>query len=150
MNNTVDFLALLARIDFVERYGSICKAHSSFSNSMKGSDKNKILEVLRELDSDVKYVAKDKMFFFQENVEDFLVRIGLVIKNGIVEAFVFILQEDNWLFHGRFDGVAGRILNGFKEEFKLPRYATYLELKDILAEIFEIFMDIKKELRLQV
>lgn len=148
MNSTVDFLALLERIDFVERYGSICKAHSSFSNSMKGSDKNKILEVLREFDSDVKYVAKDKMFFFQEKVEDFLVRIGLVIKNGIVEAFVFILQEDNWLFHGRFDGVAGRILDGFKKEFKLPRYATYLELKDIIDGIFKIFIDVKRELKL--
>ncbi|MEN0035872.1 MAG: hypothetical protein AAGC78_02340 [Cellvibrio sp.] len=149
MNNSVDFLALLERVRFVERYGNICKLHSDFSESMSGGDKDKFLEILRVFDPDVKYVAKEKIFFSQANVDGFLVKIGLVLKNGIVEVFVFFIQDDNWLFHGRFDSVAGKILTGFKEKFKLPRYSSYLELKDILAEIFEIFMDIKKELRSQ-
>lgn len=117
---------------------------------MSGNDKNQFLEVLKEFDPCVKYVAKEKIFFSQSNVDDFLVKIGLVLKDGIVEVFIFFIKGDDWLFHGRFDGISNKIVAGFKGKFKLPRYSSYVELKDILAEVFEIFLDVKKELRLQL
>ncbi|WP_039913533.1 hypothetical protein [Cellvibrio mixtus] len=150
MSNFIDFLAILERVKFSERYGKICDEHSNFSESMSGSDKNKFLEILKEFDSEVKYVAKEKIFFCQSDFDCFLLRIGFVLKDGIVEAFIFLIKDDNWLFYGRFDGVAKKIFADFKAKVNVPMYSNYYELKCIIGDLFEIFFDIKAEITQEI
>ena len=150
MSNSIDFLALLERVNFPERYRRICDDHSNFSESMSGGDKNIFLEILKEFDSEIKYIAKEKIYFCQSDFDGLLLKIGFVLKDGAVEAFIFFIKGDCWLLYGRFDGVAKKVFPEFKAKVNIPLYSNHAELKSIIATLFEVFFDIKKELAQEI
>lgn len=138
--------SVLRNINFVSRYQEICAAHNDFDSSMSGSDKKMYMEKLKSLDDSVTYISKDKMFKIPFEFESSSLDLGLSLKQGVVEARLFYIKNEEWLIYNRFDFLAEELDPSFdRDKYNIPSYKTESELEEILREIFSIYEDIKRE-----
>lgn len=139
--------AVFRKIDFVNRYKSICEKHNDFENSMSGNQSKVYANILQKIDKSVSYISKDKAFISTVPVGEFTLELVLTLHNGLVEAHLNYIKGDDWLMYNRLDGYAEELDSNFNRElYNIPKYTSLEELEEILKEIFSIYEDIKKEL----
>lgn len=136
---------LFKKINFVSRYQSICRQYNNFDNRLDTSNKKMYLEKIKLFDKSVIYHTKDKMFQIDFKYKSSSLNLGLSLHNGIVEARLFYIKNEEWLLFNRFDFICDELQKGFREKFNIPKYSSEKELEDILKEIFSIYEDLKKE-----
>lgn len=144
----MDIIKIYKGIDFVNRYKSICEKHDDFSNRMEGNRAVLYEEILNRLHIKYKYFKKDSFFKLEDHIKDFKINLHFVLKNGIVEAFIYIEKGDDYLKpNGRFDFIPEELGVDFNRKiFNLPKYINENELEEIIKEILSIYEDFKSEL----
>jgi hypothetical protein len=128
----MDFPSILAKIDFVKRY--------------TGSNKKLYLEILKKLDNSFLYLSQDRMFKIDFKYNSISLDLGLVVKDGLIEPFLFYIVDGEAQVYNRFDGLAEELQTGFRDRYTIPMYKDEIELEEILRLIFSIYQDIKNEL----
>jgi len=142
--------SVFRKIDFVNRYKSICKKYNDFENSMSGNQSKVYANILQKIDKPVSYISKDKSFISTFPVGEFTLELVLTLNNGHVQAHLNYIKGDDWLMYNRLDGYAEELDSNFNRElYNIPKYTSLEELEEILKEIFSIYEDIKKELQNQ-
>lgn len=58
----MDFPSILAKIEFVKRYESICATHNNFEERMRGSNNKLYLKILKKFEDAVVYLSPDRIF----------------------------------------------------------------------------------------
>lgn len=145
MSDYIDFKAVLVKIDFVSKYEKICTQYNDFDSSMRGSNKDEFLKIVKKYDDKSKYIAKDRIFMSEYSVGDYYVRMGLELKDGLVQAFMFFINDEDWLLYGRLDELANQLMPSCKGQFSIPFYKNYGELDLIVNDLFLIYRNIKDE-----
>lgn len=135
--------AVFKNVNFVNRYQNICEEYNDFENGLRGNKKKMYLEVLKKIDDTVFYHPKDKMFQVDFKYKKYSLNLGLSIHDGIVEARIFYLEDEEWLIYNRFDFIAEQLKEGFRSQFTNPKYTSKEELEIILKDIFGIYEDCK-------
>lgn len=131
-------------INFTERYQSICENHNDFENSMSGNYRKAYSDIIRKINSSAHYRSKDKMFQVNFSYNEHSLNLGLSVDNGLVEARLFYIKEDEWLIYNRFDFISEELDSNFNREiYNNPKYSTLEELEDILRDIFRLYEDFK-------
>ena len=142
----MSFYSILTKIDFVKRYTDVCASHCNFEGSMRGSNKKLYLEILKKLDNSFLYLSQDRMFKMDFKYNSISLDLGLVVKDGLIEPFLFYIVDGEAQVYNRFDGLAEELQAGFRDRYTIPMYKDEIELEEILRSIFSIYQDVKKEL----
>ncbi|WP_339660905.1 hypothetical protein [uncultured Polaribacter sp.] len=84
----------LIKVNFSEKYASICNAYKDFENGKK-IFKKQIDTVIESNNFDLEYNSKDKVYYKDYILNKFLLRFSFKIKDGMVELFYFITDKSN-------------------------------------------------------
>jgi len=144
----MDLSYIFKEINFVRRYTKLCNDFNDFENRLSGNKRGIYDNIIQNLGYKVKYFKNGNFYQISSQFNKFLFNLNLVLKDGAVEALIYITFDGNeCLPKGRFDFIPERIGIAFdKENISLPLYRNDLELEEILKEIFSIYKDIKKAL----
>jgi len=148
MNKTKPIVAEYMKIDFINRYKSLCVKYNDYDNSLRGNWTEIYSSVFCELGYNVKYFKRETFYRFEEKLKDYRFVLQFVLKEGLVEAMIHPERNNTFCVpDGRFDFVAKEIDDSFdRRKYTLPDYTSKEELKLILKEIFSIYEDLKTEL----
>ncbi len=139
--------SIFKEIGFVSRYKKLCIKHNDFDNRLRANNNKIFLEKLKTIDNSVVYLSKDKMFKIYFPHDNYSLDLGISVKNGLVEVFLFYIKDEEWLLYNRFDGYAEELDETFDREIhNIPKYTSEKELEVILKEVFSIYEDMKKEI----
>ena len=122
--------SVLKEIDFVIRYKKVCEYHDDFENSMRGNHKKEVLQILEKYDSDIQYIAKERVFKTVFNSSNgYQLELILTVRDGLVEAHLNFLKGQDWLSFNRLDGHAENVDSNFdREKFNIPKYCSLEEI----------------------
>jgi len=137
--------SIFKKTDFVNRYQKICADHRDFENGLRGNNSKMYLKMLRLIDDSVIYHAKDRMFQIDFKYQQIALNLGLKLHNGLVDARLFYIDNNEWLINNRFDFIAEKLKEGFRNNFTIPSYTSEDELEIVLKELFIIYEDLKAE-----
>ena len=137
--------SLFKKVNFISRYQKICVKHNSFKNRLDRADKKLYSEKIKIYDKSFVYHSRDKMFQVDFRHQAISLNMGLSLHNGMVEARLFYIKDEEWLLFNRFDFICDELQNGFRDEYNIPKYSSEEELEEILKDIFSIYEDLKKE-----
>lgn len=138
---------VLEKIDFVSRYQSICEKHYDFDNRMRDSTKQIQKEVLDKFGYKYKYISNGSFYQIKEQENNITFQLHLVLKRGIVETLLFIIEEGKTVEpQGRIDFFPEDLgITYDRMKYGLPKYCSEEELREILADLFSIYEDLKTE-----
>ena len=120
---------VLEKIDFVERYLSLCTKHSDRENNIKDKSLKEIGELLNNI---------NVSFDFQFNIIPY---------TGALQ-FVWSVKQNEQMLKlswGIWESILEEMLNKSFEIRPRPYYSNYEELEEILTEAFAIYEDFKTE-----
>ncbi|WP_282056836.1 hypothetical protein [Maribacter luteus] len=138
---------IFEKIDFVNRYRSICEKYNDFDNSMDGNNRVLTQRVLDLYKYKNKYFSNGSFYQIKEEFEDVEFILNLVLKQGIVETLLYIKKEGkNVKPNGRIDFLPEDLGIPYDRlKYGLPKYSSEKELEEILKVLFSIYEDIKTE-----
>ncbi|WP_417873741.1 hypothetical protein [Xanthomarina gelatinilytica] len=143
----MDLKKVLEKIDFVNRYKKICQEHNDFDNSMSENNKNLTSRVLGSFKYNYKYFSNGSFYQIKEQENNITFQLHLVLKRGIVETLLFIMVEEKTIEpQGRIDFFPEDVgITYDRMKYGLPKYCSEVELREILADLFSIYEDLKTE-----
>ena len=139
------FEQIFNTVHFVEKYKLICLEHNDYDNGLIGSNKTLFLEILKNIDDEFIYIAKDRLFKLDFQIKNIELNLGLTIKDGLIEPRLYFIENGEWLIYNRFDFIAEELNPGFRQNYNIPKYISEAELVQVLKKIFSIYLDIKSE-----
>ena len=139
---------IFEKVNFSERYRSLCDDHIDFDNRMRGYKRDLYERILNKFGYTYKYYSNGSFYKINETLEPFSIRLHLVLKDGHIEPLLYIESANEHIDNlGRFDFIPQKIDILFeRKESNLPLYNSEEELEEILREIFSIYEDLKEEL----
>jgi hypothetical protein len=142
----MDLKPIFEKINFAQRYRTLCDAHQDFDNRLRGIHKPIYESVLRKMDCKFKYYSKGSFYQIINENNSCMFMLNLVLKDGLVESLIYInINDSPVISQGRFDFLPEDMNIPFeRKRYNLPIYVSEEELKEILKEIFSIYDDIKK------
>ncbi|ADV48162.1 hypothetical protein Celal_0833 [Cellulophaga algicola DSM 14237] len=102
----MDINLILNKINFVSRYKEICLDHNDFENRLRGSNTKQYRAILKKLDENFSYASKDRFFTLKYAYEEFQLNLGLGIHDGLVEPFLYLIRNEDWILYNRFDFIS--------------------------------------------
>lgn len=143
----MDLKKIFENIDFVKRYQSICEKHNDFENRMRDSTKQLQKEVLDKFNYRYKYISNGSFYQIKEEHNKLLLQLHMVFKRGIIETLLFIEINGKEIEpQGRIDFFPEELGIPFeRNKYNLFFYSNKQELKEILADLFSIYEDLKNE-----
>ncbi|AUS05350.1 hypothetical protein [Pseudotamlana carrageenivorans] len=137
------------KIDFVNKYESICKNHNDYENSMSGNNHELYSNLIKKLGYKAKYYKGETFYRIEEKIDDTTYGFQLTLKNGLVETMIDTKYDKNWCTpDGRLDFLCEDLDSNFdRDTYNLPKYTSEEELEIILKEIFSLYEDYKLALK---
>ncbi|AXP81952.1 hypothetical protein CJ739_2887 [Mariniflexile rhizosphaerae] len=138
---------IFEKINFVNRYQSICEKHNDFDNRMRDSTMQLQKGVLDEFGYKYKYISNGSFYQIKDTHNNLSFFLHIVLKGGVVEPLLYIdFLEKTIEPQGRIDFFPEDLGIPFERlKYGLPKYSSKEELNEILKEIFSIYEDLKKE-----
>ena len=141
--------------DGVDKYDTIFDKFKILSDKFKTEmplekyDSKEALETLRLFNNNFNFDEKENFYGLKEKIGNFEFRLNLSLRFGIVE---IILSAKDHLTNNQYGGPLSRIIRQIQLEkvenevvkIKYPRFSSYDELREIVNEVFEIYLDFKK------
>lgn len=143
--NRDNLYIVLIKINFLERYKKVCQLHDNFKKRMVGNHKELYSKTLLKIGADFRYYSRDKLFKTTFETNNVLLELGLKLHDGLIEPYLFYIENGEWILYNRFDGIVDEIEPGFRENFNIPKYSSELELEQILIDVYKIYEDFKTE-----
>lgn len=134
----------LRNIDFGNRYRCLCNSHCDFVNriNLKRKDFEGIIN-LHNLDFE--YISKDATFLKEFSYEQYVVRLFIGFKGGIVDFSYLIWEQENSsnYYKGRLASLAEMIDPEFEQsgQYKTPIASSVKEFKVICNEFMRLLED---------
>lgn len=144
----MEFKSIFNKVNFAERYRVLCDTYQDFDNRLRGTHNSIYKSVLGKLTQQNKYYSNGNFYQIISTIDRYEFRLNLVLKDGFVEALLYILIDNNPIIpQGRFDFLSEDLNIPFeRKRFNLPIYGTEKELENILKEILLIQEDLKREI----
>lgn len=131
---------ILENIGFAEVYTSVCNAYSNYDEG-ENFKKADVLKILEELESNLDYASREKVFYQDYSISDLSIRFSFTYKFGFIECFYAISStESEDRIRGRFNTIATLERANFREQVKhnFPIATTLNELRSILRGLLEL------------
>ena len=123
---------VLEKIDFVERYLSLCTKHSDRENNINVSFS----------------FSKEECFFkIKEKIVTYDFQFNIIPYTGALQFVLSVKQNEQMLklSWGVWESILEEMLNKSFEIRPRPYYSNYQDLEEILTEAFAIYEDFKTE-----
>jgi hypothetical protein len=147
--STIDIKDVFIGTKFIERYRMVCESFNDFENSIRGSNKDKYLEILESVNLTSKFNKGERFYRHVDKVNDLEVTLTLSLHDGLVEPLIaFELDNNTFLTpDGRWDFIPEKLGVKFdRKKHNLPKFKNIDELRTILKEISSIYYDILRQL----
>ncbi len=138
---------VLEKIDFVERYLSLCTKHSDRENNIKDKSLKEIDELLNNMNLSFSFDKKECFFKIKEKIVTYDFQFNIIPYTGALQ-FVWSVKLNKQMLElswGIWESILEEMLNKSFEIRPRPYYSNYQELKEILTEAFAIYEDFKTE-----
>lgn len=134
---------VLILVNFSERYIQICKSFNDFENGIS-LNKQAISEILSDADFDLKFSAREKLFYKDYNYKHLNLRFLLPYKYGFIDCMYAFWNEDNTeRVRGSFGTMSNLVDQEFssKVDYKFPIATCEYELKEIINRLVTLHSD---------
>ncbi|HMM02488.1 MULTISPECIES: hypothetical protein [unclassified Dysgonomonas] len=134
---------ILNKIEFSKKYIDICNRYSDFDNG-KNFQKKDILEILLMNKIDMEFSSKEKLFYKDYFISNYIIRFLFSFKYGFIECFYTIrYNDDSENISGRFNSIATLQNADFNNmvKHKFPIATSIEDLQNILNELLRIHND---------
>lgn len=141
-------IPLFEKINFANRYITLCKNYNNFDSRLIDCDVNIVKEVYESHELPVKFLKREKFFNVEEIAGQYKVQFKTVPSNGFIQ-FLFSINRGNeklQIAMGMWE-VITRALKG--EIVKKPIFTSEEELREILKISVELYKEFKSELENQ-
>ena len=138
---------VLEKIDFVERYLSLCTKHSDRENNIKDKSLREIDELLNNINVSFSFDKKECFFKIKEKIVAYDFQFNIIPYTGALQ-FVWDIKVNKIrlkLGWGMWENIVEEIESIDFEIKPRPYYSNYEELEEILREAFAIYEDFKTE-----
>ncbi len=138
---------ILEKIDFVERYLSLCTKHSDRENNIKDKSLKEIGELLNNINVSFSFSKKECFFKIKEKIVAYNFQFNIIPYTGALQ-FVWDVKVNKIrlkLGWGMWENIVEEIEDIDFEIEPRPYYSNYQELEEILTEAFAIYKDFKTE-----
>ena len=138
---------VLEKIDFVERYLSLCTKHSDRENNIKDKSLKEIGELLNNINVSFSFSKKECFFKIKEKIVAYDFQFNIIPYTGALQ-FVWDIKVNKIrlkLGWGMWENIVEEIESIDFEIKPRPYYSNYEELEEILREAFAIYEDFKTE-----
>ena len=138
---------VLEKIDFVERYLSLCTKHSDRENNIKDKSLKEIGELLNNINVSFSFDKKECFFKIKEKIVTYDFQFNIIPYTGALQ-FVWSVKQNEQMLKlswGVWESILEEMLNKSFEIRPRPYYSNYQELEEILTESFAIYEDFKTE-----
>lgn len=135
----------LNEVNFIDRYRKISQEFAEFDGSFQYSSEELLLS-LRELGIEAKQFPGEQYFSVFEPTGDFQCRIGLTIKENIIEFDITIRSEEQGVNSGGSWGLIVQLMTNWEENIKTPGFRNRDELQSVLKEAVALYVDVKNHL----
>ena len=138
---------VLEKIDFVERYLSLCTKHSDRENNIKDKSLKEIGELLNNINVSFSFSKKECFFKIKEKIVAYDFQFNIIPYTGALQ-FVWDIKVNKIrlkLGWGMWENIVEEIESIDFEIKPRPYYSNYQELEEILREAFTIYEDFKNE-----
>ena len=138
---------VLEKIDFVERYLSLCTKHSDRENNIKDKSLKEIGELLNNINVSFSFAKKECFFKIKEKIVAYDFQFNIIPYTGALQ-FVWSVKLNKQMLElswGVWESILEEMLNKSFEIRPRPYYSNYQELEEILTEAFAIYEDFKTE-----
>ena len=138
---------VLEKIDFVERYLSLCTKHSDRENNIKDKSLKEIGELLNNINVSFSFSKKEFFFKIKEKIVAYDFQFNIIPYTGALQ-FVWSVKLNKQMLElswGIWESILEEMLNKSFEIRPRPYYSNYQELEEILREAFAIYEDFKTE-----
>ncbi|EKQ54368.1 MULTISPECIES: hypothetical protein [unclassified Clostridium] len=143
-----EVMEVLLKINFSERAKKLAGKHSIDSkDAPENYDTEEVIKIFSELGYDAKFNKKENFFKVTEKLTQYRVQCHISVKYSYVE-IGWYLFKDNKFYEGDVWSAMKKALEGDDEQLMKPEFHSYEELKEILAEAFEMYEDFKRELEI--
>lgn len=148
MQLDIEIERVLQKIDFINRYKLICSNYElDIDERFKDYDNEEILKVMQKIGYIFKYNKKEDFFYNAENYGNYKIQINISFKRGIVE-LIWVVWKNDELLTGSPLGVLARLLSKTNERIKSPNFSDYINLEQLLSDVFVLYEDFKSEFSL--
>ena len=138
---------VLEKIDFVERYLSLCTKHSDRENNIKDKSLKEIGELLNNINASFSFSKEEYFFKIKEKIVTYDFQFNIIPYTGALQFVLSVKQNEQMLklSWGVWESILEEMLNKSFEIRPRPYYSNYQELEEILTESFAIYEDFKTE-----
>lgn len=135
---------VLNKINFIERYKTLCRLNQ-FANNENRLEVEKVLEIIKEFGYSPRYNKSENFFKIVEKESPFQLQFNICVKYGNVELIWDILKNKSRLLFGLggWSSVVDILTN---QRILMPKFRNYEDLREVLKVAFAIYEDFKKEL----
>lgn len=135
---------VLKEINLDVKYIELCQQHNNFDNRYN-LKKNEVEPLIKSLDPNFKYLAKDRTFLREVIYQNYMIRFFIDFKGGVIDFSYLIWKEgENDNFHkGRLATLVESLDPQFesKIKYRTPIATSLSDFEEILYEIFSLFRD---------
>ena len=138
---------VLEKIDFVERYLSLCTKHSDRENNIKDKSLKEIGELLNNINVSFSFSKEECFFKIKEKRVAYDFQFNIIPYTGALQFVLSVKQNEQMLklSWGVWESILEEMLNKNFEIRPRPYYSNYQDLEEILTEAFAIYEDFKTE-----
>ena len=138
---------VLEKIDFVERYLSLCTKHSDRENNIKDKSLKEIGELLNNINVSFSFSKEECFFKIKEKIITYDFQFNIIPYTGALQFVLSVKQNEQMLklSWGVWESILEEMLNKNFEIRPRPYYSNYQDLEEILTEAFAIYEDFKTE-----
>ena len=136
---------ILENIAFLTRYRSLSEQFGNGDMKLTTYAKDRVLRIFEDLGYKVNYNNREGFFSIKESIDGLSIQLNMVLKHGLVEFILDIVQDGERYSIGGPFGMIARLM-GYEERIKPPVYCNYDDLRLILKEGISLFVEIKSEL----
>ena len=138
---------VLEKIDFVERYLSLCTKYSDRENNIKDKSLKEIGELLNNINVSFSFSKEECFFKIKEKRFAYDFQFNIIPYTGALQFVLSVKQNEQMLklSWGVWESILEEMLNKNFEIRPRPYYSNYQDLEEILTEAFAIYEDFKTE-----
>ena len=138
---------VLEKIDFVERYLSLCTKYSDRENNIKDKSLKEIGELLNNTNVSFSFSKEECFFKIKEKRVAYDFQFNIIPYTGALQFVLSVKQNEQMLklSWGVWESILEEMLNKNFEIRPRPYYSNYQDLEEILTEAFAIYEDFKTE-----
>lgn len=142
---------IFENIQFYNRYKELSDSTRKSDVRLEETDKKKVLEILKNLGVDAKYISKGQFYKIENTLNNWHLNLHLSIKYGVVEVILGGRNNVTGLIIG---GPASLICESIEYQkgisidgyIKKPSFGNY----ETLAEIFKVLLGIYSDFKLEI